>query len=142
MMLKRTSISAVILAAALLLNAQVAFAARIYNFLPDTVRIRSSDSRELLLAASARSESINWHVSIGPHWVGVWIPGGAQLCYLSFGFHKEIVGGNYLVIGHQGHTITCSLCDSTHRQTYRDNEAAPSSMRARLDSNPSGRSGC
>jgi hypothetical protein len=140
MSLKRTWIVAGLLTAAVLLSAQVALAARIYNYLPVPVHVVSSLNGRTTVAPGARSESISWGQSnsVSVHLTPRYLDG----CLLSFGIHAEMTGGHYLVIGHQGRTISCELCDSDHHLMHSASGTAPREIWKELDAQRSSRTGC
>ena len=140
MRLKRTCIAASLMTAAVLMSAQVAVAARIYNYLPVPVHVISSLNGRTTVAAGARSESISWGQSnmVTVHVTPRYLDG----CLLSFGPHAEMTGGHYLVIGHQGRTISCELCDSDHRLMHSSRGTAPKEIWKELDAQRSSRTGC
>jgi hypothetical protein len=135
--LNRVWLAAALTASALLMSAQVALAARIYNNLPAKVRVKGSAT--IVLAANTRSESISW----GPAPVTVYATysgynGGKILCDfpfnngMSFGA-KHVVGGNYIVIGNKGRQMSCVLCNSSHKVIWDANAGeAPEQMWAAL----------
>jgi hypothetical protein len=57
-----------------------------------------------------RSDSLNWNKALG---VAVQlnqnnIPTPVRYCFLDFGTHKEIVGGNYMIIRDGGKCVVCN----------------------------------
>jgi hypothetical protein len=115
--MKRIFAIASLFLAITLVATQSAFAARIYNFLPDKVHIRGRSGSLFIhnidIASGQRSDSLGWstvngvHVFIAPYY-------NLSLCEISFGSHADMQGGNYMTIGHRGNAIVCTMCGSEH----------------------------
>jgi hypothetical protein len=113
--MKRFLVIATLALATTLLAMQSAFAARIYNFLPDAVFVLGGNSGSrlnnyhVLLEPGARSESLSW-----PGAIRMQVERNRQiLCELHMGdFNMQ--GGNYMTVGHQGSAIVCTVCGINH----------------------------
>ena len=110
---------------------QPALAARIYNYLPVPVHVRGSHEGSVTVGAGKRSESLSWPTS---HMVFVFVTTRMlDTCApLSFGLHAEMTGGHYLVIGHDGLSIFCALCDSDHNAMRSSSGRAPQEIAKEL----------
>ncbi len=112
--------------AVFLLGVQPAWAARIYNFLPVQAQVSGSHGDAVVLYPDQKSESLNWWGSKSGIDISIWSPkhmGPPTLvCPMNFGGllgHAEITGGHYLIIGHTGPLVVCSLCDSDYKLIQR-----------------------
>ena len=122
-----------------LLTAQPAFAARVYNLLPITIWVGGIEGN-ITLKPGETSRSLSWGMStiidVDPAHVAAF-----QLCILHFGVHADLTGGNYLIVGHRGTQVTCSLCDSNGRVMHRDNRLAPEQYWSQMEKH-STKTGC
>lgn len=117
--MKRFVIAACAFALIALVTAQNALAARIYNFLPVPVDVVGTSvgiptSNRVHLGTGQRSDSLGW-----PNVTGVYVnaPGwSTPVCLVSFLTSAHIQGGNYMVIGHDGDTVVCDVCNSSHQR--------------------------
>ena len=145
-MTNRIALASCLAAAACLITVAPAAAARIYNFLPIQVRVSGLDGT-LSLQPGQVSPSISWSrstsvkVSFGDLKDTTYMHGLNNLCQLNFGLHAEVTGGHYLIIGHSGMRVVCSLCDSDYHLMHQDSRNAPESYRPELQ-NRSSKTGC
>jgi len=113
----------VALVAALVATSAPANAARIYNFLPMPVQMQGPHGT-LVLESGQKSESLSWNntsLDIMIHGIGR----TPSSCKLNWFPYHEIAGGHYLIIGHVGYNIVCSLCDSDGKLMHRATGVAP-----------------
>jgi len=113
----------VALVTALLATTAPAGAARIYNLLPMPVQMFGQHG-DFILRPGQKSDSLSWTVTrldIIIHGIGQTPP----LCSLNWFPYHEIAGGHYLIIGHIGYNIVCSLCDSDGKLMHRATGTAP-----------------
>lgn len=111
------------LVAALVATSAPASAARIYNLLPMPVQMFGSQG-DFILRAGQKSDSISWTVT-GLDIIIYGIGRTPPLCSLNWFPRHEIAGGHYLIIGHNGAHIACSLCDSDGKLMQRATGTAP-----------------
>ncbi len=120
--MNRLATAACLVLAMVLVTTQSAFAARIYNFLPNKVWVTGLLGgiaiHQIELAPGQRSDSIGWS-SANVARVDLvtnisFRTTDKALCSNNFGIHAEIQGGNYMTIGHIGNEIVCTVCGSEH----------------------------
>jgi hypothetical protein len=113
----------VALVSALVATSAPANAARIYNLLPMPVQMQGPNGTYVLWPGQ-KSDSLSWNVTgvqITIHGIGQTSP----ICSLNWFPRHEIAGGHYLVIGHHGPNIACTLCDSDAKIMHRATGTAP-----------------
>src|SRR5208282_4334229 len=99
------------------------------------------------LSPGEKSASISWpnstsiNVRYGNGATTAYMHGYNNLCALNFGLHAELTGGHYLIIGHQGTRVVCSLCDSDYHLMHQASSTAPNEYRNELE-NRSTKTGC
>jgi hypothetical protein len=116
-------LSVIALATALIATSAPAGAARIYNYLPVSVQM-SGERGDYILGPGQKSESLSWTATgldIIIHGIGRTSP----VCSLNWFPRQEIAGGHYLIIGHSGPNIVCTLCDSDGKVMHRATGTAP-----------------
>jgi hypothetical protein len=89
---------------------QEGYAARIYNNLDVPINVASTNDGAVTIPARERSDSLNWGSSEG---VSVLAPHVGS-CSVSFGFHYQIVGGNYMIVSKDQYGVSCIVYDSNH----------------------------
>jgi hypothetical protein len=115
--------SIIALVAALVTTSAPANAARIYNLLPMPVQMQGPNGT-FVLQPGQKSDSLSWNntsLDIMIHGIGRVPP----VCSLNWFPYHEIAGGHYLIIGHIGYGIVCSLCDSDGKLMHRATGTAP-----------------
>jgi hypothetical protein len=113
----------VALVAALVATSAPASAARIDNLLPMPVQMQGQHG-DLILRPGQKSDSISWN-NTGLDIIIYGIGRTPPLCSLNWFPYHEIAGGHYLIIGHIGYNIVCSLCDSDGKLMHRATGTAP-----------------
>jgi hypothetical protein len=126
--MKRTILAWSLTAIAFLASAQLAYAARIYNYTAATVWI-SGGLGGIDLGPGKKSDSIEWK---GTHFitVGYQDPNRVhyELCRVGKIVGNDLVGGNYLLIHQNGRTVNCTLCDSDRRTISSGSGQFPASV--------------
>lgn len=143
-------IASIIIIATLLASTSVlsASAARIYNELPNSVKIILEPKVFLKLGPGERSVSLEWKnlrsltVDAVPSSfvtvIGTSKNSPVQLCAMNFGLFSDIQGGNYMTIGYNGHRFVCTTCNSKHQVMHQaSSEASESFVERRIT-----RTGC
>ncbi len=129
--MKRFSVIASLVLAITLMATQSAFAARVYNFLPNKVHVTGmlgglGIHQITLDPGGARSDSLGWGSANIVRVDGVsniaFRTTDKPLCQLNFGVHADMQGGNYMTIGHNGSDIVCTMCGSEHNVMTRNVE--------------------
>lgn len=120
--MKRIFIGGSLLLAMTLVTTQAAFAARVYNFLPNKMHVIGMlggiGVNQITLDPGQRSDSLGWGsanvVRVYPVSQLEVRTTDRPLCSLNFGVHADMQGGNYMTIGHRGSDIVCTMCGSEH----------------------------
>jgi hypothetical protein len=120
--MKRILVIASLFLAITLVATQTAFAARVYNFLPNKVHVTGMlgglGIHQITLSPGERSDSLGWGsaniVRVDAVSQIEFRTTDKPLCQLNFGVHADMQGGNYMTIGHRGNEIVCTMCGSEH----------------------------
>jgi len=128
--MKRFSLVAFLVLAIALVTTQSAFAARVYNFLPNKMHVLGMlggfGTNQITLDPGQRSDSLGWGsatvVRVYPVSQLEVRTTDKPLCALNFGVHADMQGGNYMTIGHRGSDIVCTLCGSEHNVMHQNVE--------------------
>lgn len=142
--MKRSCITVALALAMVIVTAQVASAARVYNFLPNKMHVLGMlggfGTNQITLDPGQRSDSLGWGsatvVRVYPVSQLEVRTTDTPLCSLNFGVHADMQGGNYMTIGHRGSDIVCTMCGSEH------NVMTQNVMRTNFGWQGSSRTGC
>jgi hypothetical protein len=77
-----------------------------------------------ILRPGQKSDSLSWNAT-GLDIIIYGIGRTPSICSLNWFPRHEIAGGHYLIIGHHGAHIACSLCDSDGKLMQRATGTAP-----------------
>jgi hypothetical protein len=86
------------------------YAARIYNNMSVPITVDGSFGTNVVIESGQRSDSLSWNSSPQVSVTGA----NRQLCYINFGPHAEIQGGNYMIVTPIVGGTSCVVCDSEH----------------------------
>jgi hypothetical protein len=96
------------------------FAARIYNKTPTPIYVHGrggvfTPENTVVVDPGQRSKSLEWrgnnHVFV---YEGSTLKLSKEICFLDFGLHHQMVGGNYMVVRKEGDSFRCVVCDTKH----------------------------
>lgn len=124
--MKQSLVIIALIFASLALSTQSAVAGRIHNLTPVPVRIvifwpRGAEGGRFALGPGKSSESLTY---VGRGQFKVQDP-AMDVTYCTFHKADQLSGGNYLVIGHKGSVLACTLCNSHRHQISRLTATAP-----------------
>ena len=92
------------------------YAARIYNNLDQPINVASTVNGGVQIPAKSVSPSLNWSSSQGLDVFELGSVVGGRTCSLSFGFHAQIQGGNYMIVSQTPQGVDCAgdSCGAAH----------------------------
>lgn len=109
----RYLLRAAVAASSCLISFYSAQAARIWNMLDQPIMVVGGDVQPVTVGAGKEGPSIEWSGALGTQ-AYLTLGTQPQLCDVQFGFHHQMVGGNYLVVSAVQDHISCVVCDAGH----------------------------